>query len=258
MKYVVELPMLPTALAAPFTMPVAADPELTVSIPAVVKLPPVILAAEVIVLVAEIKPPVSMLPPVTLPLTLRVPDVTVAAPTVAEDTADPIVAVPVPTYIPCADALLPPVTDPDTVIVPVELLPTPKQLAADPPVALPVKLTTPVELLLIPEQLTAPPPTAFAVIFNVPVDVTVIPNREDVPADPFTVNPLPLMFSVFPLAAENVKQVVVPAVIWLLTVSVLPPVDTVNEPPATAVVPAVVLRLATVISWSIVTVLPFA
>ena len=39
LKYVLELPMLPTALPAPLMMAVAAAPEFTVIVPGVTKLP---------------------------------------------------------------------------------------------------------------------------------------------------------------------------------------------------------------------------
>jgi hypothetical protein len=77
-------------------------------------------------------------------------------------------------------------------------------------------------------------------------------------AEPLIVRPEPLIVSVFPLAALNVKQLELPGLIDELIVSVRPPVETVNDPPAIAVVPAVVRKLLTVISWSIVTALPLA
>jgi len=98
----------------------------------------------------------------------------------------------------------------------------------------------------------------FPVIDKVPVEVFEIPYLAEVVELPYTPRPLPVTVKVFPDAAENERHVVEPALISVFTVSVLPPVDTVNDPPATAVVPAIVRSDRTVMSWSIVIAFPLA
>ena len=113
--------------------------------PPVSKLPPVILAAEVIVLVADINPPVSKLPPMMLPAPDSVPP-------------DPAVIRLFPVMLPVAE-----------INPPVKMLP---------PAILAVTLSMPVGILVCPVplglKLMLPLPVVFT--HNVPVS-TMLPTR---------------------------------------------------------------------------------
>jgi hypothetical protein len=267
----VPVSAVPTDVRVAATAPLTAGAVADVALPATVSVPvPVLLVPYA----------VALPPPVALPLIVIVPDEELRAPTaVAADppTTDPTIAtVPDPAFCsPLAPDAVPPVTVPVTVpppaaqyaaifadpavtlpvmfSVPVLTFRVPELAEPAPVVGLPVTLTVPVELLLTPNELDPAPPVGFPVMFSVPVLVLVAPCLLPVVADP---TGFPVSVAELPDVPEYVTQVVDPAIALLpdpVSVNVTP-FESVNPPPATAVVPAVVLTVFAVLFESTVTV----
>lgn len=93
-------------------------------------------------------------------------------------------------------------------------------------------------------------------IFSVPVLLSRTADAPEFVNDPVAVPEIVSVIDV-PPAPANTRQFADPVTIEP-TATVLPVDETVNDPPATAVAPAVDLKLLTVIFWSIVTALPLA
>jgi hypothetical protein len=133
----------------------------------------------------------------------------------------------------------------------------PEEAEPTPETGLPTMLRVPVELFTAPNELADAPPVGFPVMLSVPVLVFVAPWRLPVVAD---ASGLPTNVAELPEVPEYVTHVVDPAIALLpdpVNVNVTP-FASVKPPPATAVVPAVVLTVFAVRSESTVTVCPFA
>ena len=227
----------PTTLAAEVIVLVA---EIN---PAVNKLPPVIFAAEVIVLVALINPAVSTLPPVTLPVAVTRPAVVILPPIILAA----LVIVLVAEINPAVNKFPPIILAALVIVLVAEINPAVKIL---PPVTLPVLDIKPAVKMLppvtLPVAVTSPaveilPPITFAAEVIVPVELINPAVNKLPPATlPDTVNKLPTVLKVNPAVAAklplllNCICVLAPAAV---TLPLILPANVPTKKPAVVILP---------------------